>query len=416
MLEPLRIVFERAIPAGHVIVIDAAGSSYHFGNGQGKKVVARLRDRSTEWALLRDPELTLGECYVDGRLKIVSGTIYDFLAGVMQGTARGPVSPLFRLHGAMRYLGRRIRQFNPIRRATRNVKHHYDIDPAIYDLFLDENRQYSCAYFAPGDDLEDAQQSKMRHIAAKLALAPGQRVLDIGSGWGGLAAYLASVAPVDVLGITLSDEQLAGARESARRRGLAAQLRFEKRDYRTLDARFDRIVSVGMFEHVGVNHYLAYFEKIRDLLADDGVALVHTIGRTDGPGYTNPFISKYIFPGGYFPALSEMMRDVERTGLIVSDVEVLRLHYAETLRAWRQRFMARREEAAALMGDEFCRMWEFYLAGSEAGFRFQGLVVFQVQLVKQVDALPITRDYMGLTEADLKSRESIRHLPRPMSA
>jgi cyclopropane-fatty-acyl-phospholipid synthase len=416
MLTPLRYLFERAIPAGNIVIIDAGGQSHHFGNGTGRQTVARIRDRAAEWALLRDPALTLGETYMDGRLEIVSGSIYDFLAAVMKGTARAPASRLLKLHDGIRYTVRRVQQYNPIGRSGRNVKHHYDIDPAIYDLFLDSNRQYSCAYFMPGDDLEAAQKSKMRHIAAKLNLKPGHRVLDIGSGWGGLAAYLASVQQLDVMGITLSDEQLAGSRQRAEAMGLTSRMRFEKQDYRTLDARFDRVVSVGMFEHVGVNHFQAYFEKVRDLLVEDGVALIHTIGRTDGPGYTNPFIAKYIFPGGYFPALSEMMAAVEKSGLIASDVEVLRLHYADTLKAWRERFMARRDEAVARMGEDFCRMWEFYLAGSEAGFRFQGLVVFQLQLVKDVGVLPITRDYMADTEADLRERERMRRVPRQRSA
>lgn len=403
MLGPLKILFERAIRVGNLTVIDGRGRRNRFGDGTGGEVVVRLRDAATERALLLDPTLNIAEAYMDGRLELVSGTIYDFLEIVMRDTQHGVPSWLMRFHSGARYAMRRFQQFNPAGRSGRNVKHHYDIDQFIYDLFLDDTRQYSCAYFAPGDTLEQAQQGKMRHIAAKLDLKPGQRVLDIGSGWGGLAAYLASIQPVDVLGVTLSDSQLEGSRQRARALGLDRKVRFEKKDYRHLETPFDRIVSVGMFEHVGVNHYAAYFNKVRELLTDDGVALIHTIGRTDGPGFTNPFIAKYIFPGGYFPALSEVLPVIEKSGLIVSDVEVLRLHYAETLKVWRERFTAKRAAAVKHMGERFCRMWEFYLAGSELGFRYQGLVVFQIQLIKQIDALPIMRDYITDEENRLRT-------------
>ncbi len=404
MHAPLRYLFGRVVKSGDLVVVDGLGRSWQFGDGSGAKVVIRFQDSGSERALFFNPALALGELYMSGRLDVLEGTIYDLLAIVMKGVDSGPAPWVVRMHSALHYAVRGFAQYNPIQRARRNVRHHYDIDPMVYDLMLDEARQYSCAYFRDGDDLEAAQQAKMRHIAAKLDLAPGQSVLDIGSGWGGLAAYLASTTPLDVLGITLSDEQIKGARERARQQGLEACLRFEKQDYRTLDAVFDRIVSVGMFEHVGVHHYRTYFEQIERLLADDGVALIHTIGRTDGPGVTNPFIGKYIFPGGYFPALSEVLPAIERSGLIVSDVEVLRLHYAETLKAWRERFVANRARAAAKLGEEFCRMWEFYLAGSEAGFRFQRLVVFQIQVIKQIDALPITRNYMNEVEDQLERR------------
>lgn len=415
MLGPLKILFNRAIKVGNLIVIDGRGGRNSFGDGSGPEVVIRLRDPATERALLLDPALAIAEAFMDGRLEMVSGSIYDFLEIVMRDTQHGTGSWIMRFHDSVRYAMRRLQQFNPAGRSGRNVKHHYDIDQFIYDLFLDDSRQYSCAYFAPGDTLEQAQHGKMRHIAAKMDLKPGQRVLDIGSGWGGLATYLASIQPVNVLGITLSDAQLEGSRKRAWAKGLDRKVRFEKQDYRRLDERFDRIVSVGMFEHVGVNHYASYFRKVHDLLADDGVALIHTIGRSDGPGYTNPFIAKYIFPGGYFPALSEMMRAIEKSGLIVSDVEVLRLHYAETLKVWRERFFEKRAAAAEHMGEKFCRMWEFYLAGSELGFRYQGLVVFQVQLVKQIDAVPIMRDYMTEEENRLRSLDKAPE-PRQRSA
>jgi cyclopropane-fatty-acyl-phospholipid synthase len=300
---------------------------------------------------------------------------------------------------------RRLQQLNLKGRALRNASRHYDIDRQIYELFLDPDMQYSCAYFTPGADLAEAQHAKKRHIASKLAVKPGQRVLDIGCGWGGLGLYLARATGSTVRGITLSREQLAVARERAARQRLANAVKFELEDYRQTAGTFDRIVSVGMFEHVGVNHYKTFFRQMARLLKDDGVALLHSIGRSDGPGYTSPFIAKYIFPGGYFPALSEVLPVIERAGLIVSDIEVLRLHYAETLKAWRERFLARRAEAVAFKGEAFCRMWEFYLAGSEAAFRYQGLVVFQIQLTKRVNTLPITRDYMRETERALAQQE-----------
>jgi cyclopropane-fatty-acyl-phospholipid synthase len=333
----------------------------------------------------------------------------------MRGLADRPLPYWARTLDGARWAARRMFQFNPVIRARRNARHHYDIDLNIYDLFLDSDKQYSCAYFTPGADLETAQLAKKRHIAAKLALSPGQRVLDIGSGWGGLGLYLARVASADVTGITLSEEQLRYARARAERESQAARAKFELEDYRRVRGRFDRIVSVGMFEHVGVNHFKAYFRKIRDLLADDGVALVHSIGRTDGPGYTNPFIAKYIFPGGYYPALSEVLPVIERLGLIVSDIEVLRLHYADTLKAWRERFLANRARAAEFKGEEFCRMWEFYLAGSEAAFRWQQLMVFQLQLIKRIDALPVTRDYMQAAERRLAMRDSAGPDPSRMA-
>jgi len=298
-------------------------------------------------------------------------------------------------------------QFNPSGRARRNVAHHYDINGAIYDLFLDRDRQYSCAYFTEGASLEEAQLAKKRHLAAKLAIAPGQRVLDIGSGWGGLGLYLAKIAHCDVTGVTLSNEQLKISQERAVREGLARAARFEFKDYRKVEGRFDRIVSVGMFEHVGVNHYVTYFRKVRDLLADDGVAVIHTIGRSEPPTVTNPFIAKYIFPGGYIPALSEMVASIERSGLVITDLEILRLHYAETLRAWRERFVANWDKAAAIQDETFCRMWEFYLAASETAFRYQKLVVFQVQLAKRIKSLPITRDYMYKAECGFVEHEGV---------
>ena len=384
MFTLLDILLRRIIRRGSLTLIDADGIAHGYGDGGPPRVCVRLADRRLERQLVRDPPLALGEAYMHGRLQMVEGRIYDFLELILSNLESEPLPSWTKSFNAARYLLRRLRQFNPSGRARRNVAHHYDIDGAIYDLFLDSDRQYSCGYFTEGADLEEAQLAKKRHLAAKLAIEPGQRVLDIGSGWGGLGLYLAKAAHCDVTGVTLSSEQLKVSRERAAREGLNRAVHFEFKDYRKVEGRFDRIVSVGMFEHVGVNHYGAYFRKLRDLLSDDGVALIHTIGRSEPPTATNPFIAKYIFPGGYIPALSEMVAAIERSGLIITDLEILRLHYAETLRAWRERFVANWDKAAAIQDETFCRMWEFYLAASETAFRYQKLVVFQVQLAKRI--------------------------------
>jgi cyclopropane-fatty-acyl-phospholipid synthase len=412
MFKGLDLLLSQLVQNGTLRVTDAHGKTKVYGDGTGSPVAVRLANRRLEFGLAFDPQLSLGEAFTDGRLMLDQGTIYDLLALLLSNGERHPLPRWSMRFDGLRYLMRGIAQFNPARRARRNVAHHYDIRGDIYDMFLDADRQYSCAYFRPGADLDEAQHAKKRHLAAKLALEPGHRVLDIGSGWGGLALYLARTANVDVTGITLSTEQLKGAERRAAEAGLAANVHFELRDYRTIEGPFDRIVSVGMFEHVGIVQYDAYFRKLRALLAPDGVALIHTIGRADEPTVTNPFIARHIFPGGYIPALSEMLAPIERSGLIVSDVEILRLHYAETLRAWRERFLRHRAEAQHLMGERFCRMWEFYLAGSETAFRHQKLVVFQIQLARQIDTLPLTRDYMYRQERQLGWRERHRQPPR----
>jgi cyclopropane-fatty-acyl-phospholipid synthase len=402
MLKPLSLLLASVVRDGNLTFIDAAGEAHRFGDGSGAPVIVQIADRRLEWHLALDPEMAAGEGYMSGRLTLVSGTVYDFIALMLRNLASRPFPAYAQRLAALRSLLRPLVQFNPATRARRNVHHHYDINPRIYDLFLDADRQYSCAYFATPDmSLAEAQAAKTRHIAAKLALRPGQSVLDIGSGWGGLALYLAHATGADVTGITLSAEQLRIARARALAEAPEHRPRFELSDYRGAQGMFDRIVSVGMFEHVGIPHYGTFFATLARLLAPGGTALLHTIGRTDRPAGTNPFIARYIFPGGYIPALSEIMRAVEASGLIVSDVEVLRLHYAETLRAWRERFLANRASAVAIAGEEFCRMWEFYLAGSEAAFRFERFVVFQVQLTRAIDALPITRDYMAAGERAL---------------
>ena len=313
----------------------------------------------------------------------------------------------------LRYGRRRLDQFNHRRRARHNVAHHYDLDGRLYSLFLDADRQYSCAYFeSPDQALDDAQLAKKRHLAAKLLIEDGQRVLDIGCGWGGLGLYLAEHCGAKVTGVTLSEEQLKLAQGRAAERRLSESVEFRLQDYRDIDERFDRIVSVGMFEHVGVNHYRTFFNQCAKLLSNDGVMVLHSIGRSEGPSATNPWIDKYIFPGGYIPALSEVLPAIERAGLIVADIEILRLHYAETLKAWRARFMARAEEARRVYDDRFVRMWEFYLAASEMAFRHQGMMVFQIQVAKRVDSVPITRGYIERAEERLRQRE--RGSPPPL--
>ncbi len=382
------------IRKGTLTVVSHNGQRYNFGAGE-PSVTVRITKPAMVRRLFLNPDLALGEAYMDGALQVEDGTIYDLLDLCLANLGWDRGNWIQRTRAFGRRLVRRFGQHNSVPIARANVAHHYDLSDTLYELFLDADRQYSCAYFtSPNVTLEYAQEQKKRHIAAKLLLRPGQRVLDIGSGWGGLARYLARVANVDVTGLTLSTEQHRYARQRAIEMGLSERAQFFLRDYRNENARYDRIVSVGMFEHVGVGHYREYFEAVRDLLVEDGVALIHTIGRADGPGAANPWIDKYIFPGGYTPALSEIVPVIERAGLHITDIEVLRLHYAETLKAWRQRFMANRAEIATIYDERFCRMWEFYLAASEAAFRHGGLVVFQIQLSKRIDSVPLTRDYV----------------------
>ncbi|NNM72588.1 SAM-dependent methyltransferase [Enterovirga aerilata] len=398
------------VQRGSLEVTAETGEVHRAGDGTAPRVAVRLVGEGATRALVIDPELTLGELYMDGRLVIEEGTLMEFLQLLLQDSraerSKLPIPTIAKLRSlAWRLAGR-----NDARLARANVAHHYDLSGRLYDLFLDRHRQYSCAYFEhEGQALDDAQRAKQRHIAAKLAIRPGDDVLEIGSGWGGLAMYLARYAGAErVRGITLSAEQLAASRRSAAEAGLSDRVAFEMEDYRATQGRFDRIVSVGMFEHVGPKDYGAYFEAAARLLAEDGVMLLHTIGRTGEPGYTNPWIRKYIFPGGHLPTLAEVMPAIERSGLMVTDIEVLRLHYAETLKAWRERFLARRDEALALYDERFCRMWEFYLALSEAAFRWEDVVVFQIQLAKRNDVLPITRDYIARNEEMLRRAEETR--------
>lgn len=396
----LRQALEPLVKTGSLRLVLANGRVIELGDGSGPRISARFMDARAPWALLLDPDLRTGELFTDGRLRMDRGSIYDLLILVLQHGDDAPPNWSSRLLDRARGVLRLISKGNDLLRARRNVSHHYDLDDRLYDLFLDPEWQYSCAYFEePGQNLADAQRAKMRHVAAKLAINGGERVLDIGCGWGGLACFLAeTVGAGDVLGLTLSEEQVARARDLAATRGLTGKVAFALEDYRKVEGRFDRIVSVGMFEHVGRAWYDTYFRTCHERLTEDGVMLLHTIGVSDAPSLTNPWITKHIFPGGHLPALSEILPAIERAGLTVTDVEVLRIHYAETLRAWREAFMGRRAEAEALFDARFCRMWEYYLSMSESAFRCEGVVVFQIQLARRADALPITRGYMREAE------------------
>jgi cyclopropane-fatty-acyl-phospholipid synthase len=402
----LKTAFSSLVRRGSLEVVTAKGKVFKVGDGTAPQVAVRFTDAAAERALVLDPELRLGELYMDGRFLVEHGTFFDFLQLVLQDSHGELDSAPLQSIRQMLGLVRRVQRVNDAVRAKNNVAHHYDLNGRLYDLFLDSDRQYSCAYFErPDETLEAAQVAKKRHIMAKLLVEPGQSVLDIGSGWGGLALSLVEEAGAgSVKGITLSEEQLGVSRKRAEERGLADRVAFELEDYRDTKGSFDRIVSVGMFEHVGVASYDAYFQTCRQLLAEDGVMLLHTIGRTGMPYPTNPWITRYIFPGGHLPTLSEMTPSIERSGLVVTDIEVLRLHYAFTLKAWRERFMAHWDEAKQLYDERFCRMWECYLAMSEAAFRFEDAVVFQVQLARRNDTVPLTRGYIAEREKTLGAR------------
>jgi cyclopropane-fatty-acyl-phospholipid synthase len=392
---PLSRMLAAFVRTGSLTVTDAAGKTHLFAGAPGPAVNMRITDPSLYWKLFLNPELAAGEAYMDGRLSFPGSSLRDFLTlfSLNRGALAGQSH-----QAALRRVSRGLKRFqqaNPVGRAQANVAHHYDLGNAFYRLFLDEGMFYSCAYFRDeGDTLEAAQIAKCRLIAAKLRLGPGQRVLDIGSGWGGLALYLARVADVEVLGVTLSKEQHALAVERAAAAGLADRVRFELRDYRELQGPFDRIVSVGMFEHVGVGHYGEFFAKADALLAPDGVMLLHSIGKMSPPGAASPWLRKWIFPGAYSPALSEVFPAVEANRLWVTDLEFLRVHYATTLRHWADRFEANRAEVAAMYDERFCRMWEFYLISCETMFRTGAQQVFHMQLAKRRDAAPIVRDYL----------------------
>jgi cyclopropane-fatty-acyl-phospholipid synthase len=396
----LQAYLRKVIREGNLTVRLPGGQALQLGDGSGPPVAVAITSAKWLARIAADPSMGVGEAYMDGGLVLEQGDIAEFVDLIGRNAKHRPLKPP---PGpiARWWLDRRL-QANARQAARRNVAHHYDLSVDLYRRFLDPDLQYSCAYFPhPGAGLAEAQGAKKRHLAAKLLLNPGQRVLDIGCGWGGLALSLAQAASVQVHGVTLSTEQLALANARAEAAGLAGRAKFTLTDYRDVAGPFDRIVSVGMFEHVGRPNYQAYFDRVAKLLSDDGVAVIHSIGRADGPAFTQGWIAKYVFPGGYIPALSEVLPCVERAGLIVTDIEILRLHYAETLAAWRERFAANRAEIAALYDERFCRMWEFYLCISEVAFRYRGHFVFQLQLAKKIDAVPLTRDYIAEAEARL---------------
>jgi cyclopropane-fatty-acyl-phospholipid synthase len=400
----LRFFLGQYIRRGSITFTTANGTRFSCGDGTGKPVAVRFVTRAAARRLLLDPEMALGDIFMDGSFVVEQGSMADVLAVALD---QPDLSPRWAgLQWWLRYLIRHVQQFNPRGRSRDNVSHHYDLDGRLYSLFLDADKQYSCAYFeTPEATLDDAQLAKKRHLAAKLLIEKGHRLLDIGSGWGGLGLYLAEMTGADVTGVTLSTEQLQVSNARASEKNLAESARFLLEDYRDIPGPFDRIVSVGMFEHVGVDHYDTYFKRCAELLTDDGVMVLHSIGRSEGPGITNPWVSKYIFPGGYIPALSEVLPAIERAGLLVCDIEILRLHYAETLKAWRERFLARREEAVRLYDERFARMWEFYLAASEMSFRKQNVMNFQIQLTRRQGVVPMTRDYIAQEEARLRGVE-----------
>ncbi|KAB2867581.1 MAG: class I SAM-dependent methyltransferase [Bauldia sp.] len=403
----LQGVVGRLVRTGNLTITDPDGTEHVFGDGTGEPIGIVLRTHSAESAIMLNPWLGVPEAYMEGDLDIVRGDVLALLRLAYTNIESGADMPAWtKIFDNLRIALRRLHQINTAGRAKRNVQRHYNLSGDLYRLFLDTDMQYSCAYFErPDMTLEEAQLAKKRHLAAKLNLSSGQRVLDIGCGWGGLGLYLARTVGAEVLGVTLSDEQHAVAVERARQEGLEDAVRFRITDYRDLDEEFDRIVSVGMFEHVGINHYRTFFDKAATLLKRDGVMVLHSIGRSGPPAATDTFIRKYIFPGGYIPALSEVLPHIERAGLVVTDVEILRLHYAETLKHWRERFMANRARAVEIYDERFARMWEFYLAGSEAAFRWQDMMVFQIQIAKRNDTLPLTRGYIAANERALEALE-----------
>lgn len=396
----LRRSFRGLVKRGTLEVVTSDGRIFKVGDGATPKVGIRFCDAGAEWALCLDPELKLGELYIDGRLLVERGSFYEFLQLVLQDSHGELDAVSFQWLRRLLDMGRRVARRNGPSRSRQNVAHHYDLDRQLYELFLDGDLQYSCAYFdTPEVSLEKAQAAKKRHIIAKLLVEPGQSILDIGSGWGGLAISLAeNAAAGHVRGITLSEEQLGVSRQRAAQRRLGDRVTFALEDYRSSQGTFDRIVSVGMFEHVGVHSYGTYFQTCRRLLRDDGIMLLHTIGRTGRTYPINAWMKRYIFPGAHLPTLSEMTSAIESSGLIVTDIEVLRLHYAYTLRAWRDRLVEHWDDAKRLYDERFCRMWEAYLSMCEAAFRFEDLVVYQVQLACRNDTVPITRNYIAGSE------------------
>lgn len=405
----LEATLQKLIKIGTLTVRFPDGNSRNFGTGLEPYAALVIRTERAKRRLFLNPALALGELYMDGEIEPGPRGLFQTLDFLAMNSMEGGSHPMDKLMEKVRWFRRSLDQLNLAARSKRNVAHHYDLDGRLYSLMLDEDRQYSCAYFPGGQEtLEEAQLKKKRHIASKLRLdRPGLEVLDIGCGWGGMALYLAQEFGARVTGLTLSEEQLKEARVRAKQAQLDHLVTFELMDYRKWSRKVDRVVSVGMFEHVGVNHFKTYFEKIKSILEDDGVALVHAIGRADGPGSTNPWIAKYIFPGGYSPAISEVMEVVEKSGLWATDIEVLRLHYAKTIEQWHHRFAENRSKLAKIYDERFCRMFEFYLIGSELAFRRMGHMNWQIQLTKNVDTLPLARDYMIDAERNSTAKDDM---------
>ncbi len=403
----LQPILNHMVKIGSLKVVNADGTIYKF-SGQNsdlvpKEVCVRFHDKHYANWLALSPSMALGKGYMDGQISVDNGTIYDFIQLLSVNVENDDYHWLHRFFESIDTFRKRFHQFNPISKSRKNVAHHYDLSGELYRLFLDKDRQYSCAYYVePGNSLETAQTDKKSHIAAKLLLDKTHKVLDIGSGWGGMGLYIGRHFGAQVDGVTLSKEQLNESNQRSKFQNLDKKVRFYLRDYRTLDEQFDRIVSIGMFEHVGINHYGKFFKKISDCLAPDGVTLLHTIGRIGPPAVTDPWIRKYIFPGGYIPSLSEIMPAIEKSGLIVTDIEFLGLHYAETLRHWQQCFQANRDKVKNIYDETFCRMWEYYLACSEVSFRHLDSTVFQIQMVKDRRIVPMTRSYMANEESALR--------------
>ena len=405
---PLSHMMKSFVRVGTLKVIDADGNLHVFSGDPGPNVTMRLTDRSLYYKLVFNPELHAGEAYVDGRMSFEDSTLRDFLTLFSLNRLSLGSYPLQKVLRAVSRQFKRLQQANPVGKAQRNVAHHYDLGNDFYRLFLDDGLQYSCAYFLEDDEtLEQAQHNKRRLLAAKLNLAPGQTILDIGCGWGDLALYLAGLEDVEVTGVTLSREQADLAQARAREAGLDGRVRFALKDYRELEGRFDRIVSVGMFEHVGVHHYGEFFGKLNALMEDDGLALIHSIGHMSPPGTASPWLRKYIFPGAYSPALSEVFAAVEQNSLWVTDLEFLRLHYAKTLAHWGRRFAANRAEIEAMYDVKFARMWEFYLTSAEMMFVTGSQLVFHMQLAHKRDAAPINRDYITDRQRAYAKRETV---------
>ncbi|MBU2089290.1 MAG: cyclopropane-fatty-acyl-phospholipid synthase family protein [Alphaproteobacteria bacterium] len=393
-------LFNRLIKVGDLTIIDAQGQSYRFQATESPKVTIRITDPGLHWKVFRNPQIAVGEAYMDGKLVIEEGTLEGFIEIGVSSLRVSHHDPILEILTRLRSLLAFFSDFNPIKFSKRQVAHHYDLDGRLFDLFLDPDRQYSCAYFAdPSDTLEMAQRRKKLHLAAKLLLEPGQQVLDIGSGWGGLGLTLAETDGVKVTGITLSEEQHKVSTRRAQEAGIADRVGFHLRDYRHERAKYDRVVSVGMLEHVGKPHYRTFFRRIASLLKEDGVAVIHSIGRFDHPGPVNAWIRKYIFPGSYVPTISEVTRPIEKSDLFITDIEILRIHYADTLLAWRKNFFMNIDKVREIYDERFCRMWEFYLTACEIGFRSGELMVFQIQLARKLDTVPLTRDYIAAFEA-----------------